>query len=218
MIDKCRCPLKWRPYFVKEREINHGVSIMKRQLIFIFLLGTVLSSCAFGDRRVLLDYQSSLPSLSGAATVKQEVVVLPFQDERAEKFIIGDVRNNWGMKTADVLAKNDVTTWITQAVENELGRAGFQVRHEGAEDRGEALQISGSVLRVYCTAMLSYEAEIQFQVKVEKTGKEVMTKVYSGGGGGGLNFAMTSKSYGEALNEALSRAVRSFVNELQAVV
>src|ERR1035441_993419 len=105
----------------------------------------LLGGCAFGDRRVNLTYppaNAGRPQVASAATRGQDqrnVVLLAFIDQREQKDRVGEVRNGFGMHTADVLAANNVAEWVTNAMRLELERAGFTVmvlsaRSDASED------------------------------------------------------------------------------------
>jgi len=188
----------------------------------------LLSACAFGDREVTLSYQpetaksdAKAAKVTTAATVppvaddgKLAFIVVPFKDERADKNIVGEVRNGWGMHTADVVVQNDVAQWITDGLKTELAKAGYRVVESAADD-STAAQIEGTVARVYCTALFSYEAEVSFFATLRRDGKDVINQQYHGTGSAGVNMAATSGSYKDSLNRALADALRSLIADLK---
>jgi uncharacterized lipoprotein YmbA len=188
----------------------------------------LLSACAFGDRKVTLSYQpetaesdATAAKVTTAATGapvaddgKLAFIVVPFKDERADKNIVGEVRNGWGMHTADVVVQNDVAQWITDGLKTELAKAGYRVVESAADD-STAAQIEGTVARVYCTALFSYEAEVSFFATLHRDGKEVINQQYHGTGSAGVNMAATSGSYKDSLNRALAAALRSLIADLK---
>lgn len=183
----------------------------------------LLGGCAFGDRKVPLTYppgqnivQRNAAQALAPAPNAQNVVLLAFIDQRPQKDRIGEVRNGFGMHTADVLAENNVADWVTLATEVELKKAGFKVTvlkvRPGAT---EEPVVSGEVITVHCGAYFKYGGEIEIAVKVEKAGRTVIQKTYSGKGSAGTNWAATSESYGHALGQALQSASQNFSAELQ---
>ena len=121
------------------------------------------------------------------------------------------------MKTADVVAKNDVAEWVTDAIVEEFQHAGYQVtRGSSSKESTSGLVVSGEVLTVYCTALFSYEGDVSFTAIVMKDGKELIRKRYTGQGGAGVNWAATSSSYGYSLSEALERAAKDLLRDLRA--
>jgi hypothetical protein len=186
----------------------------------------ILSGCAFGDRHVMLEYplveqgDTGLVSAAEAAELAairdESVVLVQFTDLRANKELIGEVLNAYGMRTADVYAENDARDWITDAIRLELENAGYTVvDRESAGASPEIPVLSGEVLTVFCTAYFSYDAEISFLTRVEKGGEEILTKRYSGTGTAGVNWAATERSYGESLSLALSNAIGNMIADLE---
>ncbi len=196
----------------------------KLSLPFCFCVMIALHGCAFGTRYVDLSYPPKNPAENGGGIAHaapasvagtQQIVLLPFEDRRLRKEKIGDVLNGYGMKTAKVVASNDVGKWVNDAIALELEKAGYQVkRAEKNPETSAGLVLSGEILRVFCTAYLSYEGEVSFRTTVKRNGKEILEKTYLGEGEAGLNWAATSKSYGETLSSALAIAISDLVHDI----
>ena len=201
--------------------MTHGRIVTRVMLV---VLASTLGACVLGDRKIMLDYppksDSGVVSAAKAATVATgaEVALAQFADERGEKKVIGDTQNAYGMRMADVIAVNDVPTWITDAVRSEMEQAGFTVIDEpSADEAAHTLMVSGEVITVYTTAYWSYEADVRFHARVQKAENTLLDKVYSGEGGAGTNWAATEKAYGHSLALALQDAARKFVSDLAAL-
>ena len=97
----------------------------------LVVFGLQMQGCAFSDRNVDLDY-SAVSGLTSNSS--QKVAVMTFDDARTNQETVGEVRNNVFIKTADVIATNDVSTWMTEALMTELEHTGVNVR----VPRGEA--------------------------------------------------------------------------------
>jgi hypothetical protein len=158
-----------------------------------------VNGCAFGTRQAALEYPPKKLSetyareqgSSSSSTNAPRIVLVPFTDERADKVNIGEVRNGWGMHTADVVSKNDVVQWINDAIKLELERAGYAVSvgQGGSPSKDDAV-LSGQILTVFCKALFSYEGEVSLFVTLERNGKE-MKRRYTGEGSAGMNLALT---------------------------
>jgi hypothetical protein len=198
---------------------------MNRTCQLLFALSLVVagaSGCAFGDRQVALQYPppadaAPAPAVARAPQRDITIVLARFSDDRTEK-TIGEVRNGWGMHTADVLTDTDVTTWIARAIARDLKAAGYTVRKATAETAGERVQISGQVLTTYCRALMAYEGEVSFFVQVSVDGEPVLNKRFAGRGSSGVNWAATGDAYGESLAIALREAVAQLSKELRVVL
>jgi hypothetical protein len=206
-----------------DRWHRDGMKRALRSLARLACLGALLmlGACAFGDRKVTLAYQpqAEAPAVSATlagtgAPANVTLVLLPFKDERPSEKIVGEVRNGWGMHTADVVAENDVAAWLTDGLRLELQEAGYRIVDE-TEAGPDAVRFEGTVVRVFCTALFSYEAEVSFSAVVRKNGEAVIDRHYHGTGTAGVNMAATSGSYKESLNEALRSALRSLLADLR---
>lgn len=196
-------------------------SILALLLVVVFSCGT---GCAFGTRDVELQYppeeniSSKLASEANAAPLAvqsgKEVLLIRFEDKRTEKERIGQVRNTYGMVTAKVVAANDVSDWLTNALKTELENAGYQVRVSDAkEESSNTPVIKGEILTVFCDSYLTYEGEVSLYVVVENNGQEILREKYSGKGGG-INVIASSEGFGNALAMALQNAAKNFIGDL----
>jgi hypothetical protein len=177
-----------------------------------------ISGCAFGDRHVKLNYPPPVsadePALTPAPAKSLTIVIARFKDERGNKNV-GEVRDGFGMHTADVVTDADLTTWVMTALAHELKAAGYAFQWGTATPSSERIQLSGDVLEAYSRALLTYEAEVSFFVELDVDGKSVMHKLFTGTAGAGLNWAGTEASYEESLSLALRNAVAQFLTELR---
>jgi hypothetical protein len=184
---------------------------------------TAFGGCAFGNRKVNLVYP---PGLNMAQRMKvatpapdaRSIVLLSFIDQRAQKDRVGEVRNGFGMHTADVLAVNNIADWITSATKWELEHAGFRVTVAKVRPAAGDPIVSGEVLKVHCGAFFKYGGEIEIALRLEQGGRTLIQRTYLGKGSAGTNWGATSESYSRALGEALQNATQNFVAEMQREV
>jgi hypothetical protein len=192
-----------------------------RCVLGLSALAASISGCAFGDRQVTLNYpppvsqEAPAPRLLSAPSRGMTIVVERFSDERGGGGPIGEVRNGWGMHTADVLTDTNVVVWAMKAVAHDLAAAGYTVKWAGPANDSERIQMSGQVLTAYCRAFMTYEAEASLMVQLTVDGKQVMNKRFFGRGGSGVNWAATGDGYGESLSIALRIAIADLVAQLQ---
>ena len=131
------------------------------------------------------------------------------RDDRGDKRDIGGVRNTWGMKTAKVVAKNDVATWVKQALMDELKHHGYEVTTAASP-----LAVGGKILEVYCDSYLTFEGKVMLAIELRREGTALLDKTYTGKGGGSLMIAGTGKAYAKALQEALATALYDAVADI----
>jgi len=197
------------------------------QVVVLCLLISSLCSCAFGNRHVTLNYPPQKQSDSSGSAVAEAAMqsngksidLMQFVDQRSNKSVIGEVRNGYGMHTADVVVENDVSGWLTNAVRIELEKSGYKVTlTSNKNDASSNIAMGGEILQVYCTALMTYEGEVSFFAQLQKDGKEILRKRYTGKGSAGMNWGAASESYGSSLAEALSLGIRELVADVNSAV
>ncbi len=172
---------------------------------FAVLVAVSFAGCAFGTRHPLLSYT---PVSTSAQPRNITIYVETFKDERTEKNVIGNVRNGWGLKTADVVTDTSVSEWITNALKAELGNGGYVV----AKDRVE-LAAGGEVITVYCDSFLQYEGTVTLGVVLKRNAEVLIDKKYTGKATN-LNWASTAKSYGATLELSLQNTMKQIISDI----
>jgi hypothetical protein len=195
------------------------------RLLLASAVVALLAGCAFGVRNATLLYPPKaepgiVPQAQAAsppAARKARIALVTFIDQRTEKKAVGTMRNGFGMRTADVLATNSVTDWVTQAVKMDLEKSGYTVVSAvGGVQAGTGAVVSGEVLNVFCDMYMSYTGQVSLLMRVSRDGKDLSTKHYSGEGSAGIAFAGTAESFAESLSLALAAALRQFIADLDA--
>jgi hypothetical protein len=200
---------------------------LKRVVRFVLAWAVIalLTGCAFGVRNATLLYPptAELGTVAQAqaavqpAPKKARITLVAFVDQRTEKKAVGTMRNGFGVRTADVLATNSVTDWVTQAVKMDLEKSGYTViGAAGSVQAGAGAVVSGEVLNVFCDMYMSYTGRVSLLMRVSRDRKELSTKHYSGEGSAGIAFAGTAESFAESLSLALAAALRQFIADLDA--
>ncbi len=189
-------------------ELGPRLRAIRLLLPVILLLAS--TGCAFGTRHVTLDYP--VPALAAKPSRNQQIYVAPVGDSRSRPEVVGHVLNGLGMKTAKVVARNDVTQWIRDALITELRHNGYDV----VDTEGSAAAVSGTVIHVECDSYLNYEGAVHLSVLLRKNGATLIDRIYTGEDSGGLNFAMTSTSYAAVLKGALQAAVQKIVSDINS--
>ena len=192
------------------------------------VLVTFLAGCAFGTRQATLVYppapESGQIPVAHAAVAPHskniKVVVFPFSDMRADKNVVGTVRNGLGMRTADVVAVNSVLDWVSLGLRTELLINGYTPRIGTPEDSAATPDpvISGDVLNMFSDMYLNYSGEVSLAARVNKGGKELLSKQYKGEGSAGIVWGATAESFAQTLALALSSAIKKLVADLDAML
>lgn len=188
---------------------------MLRRLWFPFVLLPLLASCAFVDREAELRY--SAPPRAAAAPLAEHaphvtVVVRDVVDRRKDTSVVGEVRNGFGMRTADVHGKGDGAAWLRDAAQSELQRCGFDVVEPG---RRSDLVVDVQLQNAHCTAYMDYEGDVCIAAKALRDGRALVDGVYTGKGGAGVNWSATDESFAETLDLALQDALLQFARDVR---
>ena len=192
-------------------------------ILSLFLL-PLISGCAFGTRHAVLIYPPSLYSKTAVATNAPPSIHLGkvslgnFSDERADKVVIGYVRNGYGIRTAEIHLDSAAEPFMTNAVQYELEKAGWEVVDQQTATNSDIPIISGEILVLHCDAYFSYEGDATLIIHATRNGHEVFKKTYSGNGGGDMNWAMTGEGYGKAVSQSVQEALLNFVRDLPVII
>ncbi len=202
-----------------------AIAYIGRLAISLFL-ASLLAGCAFGTREATLIYppapdgeaKSAVAQAAAPVSRNTKVLLQAFSDQRSDKNVVGTVRNGYGMRTADVIAKNSVTAWVTDAVAQELKKRGFTVIQSDPKAQPEAgsILVGGEILNVFCDMYFSYTGQVSLLVKVTDSKGEVVSRHYAGEGSAGLAFAATAESFAASLSLALAAALEKMMVDLDA--
>ncbi|MFA4889845.1 MAG: YajG family lipoprotein [Candidatus Omnitrophota bacterium] len=175
----------------------------------------MFSGCAFGNRYISLQYQ---PVTTLSVAIKQNVAIVKFTDTR-EKPELGEMRNGYGMKTADVLAKDqDVGAWVANALSDELIRAGYNVqKFSDAAPSDAEVVISGSVPEAYVKMYMTYSGTVRVSVTVTKSGVVVLNKEYTGHARG-LAMLCSTGDYENMLKRALQDIMKKMIPDITKAI
>jgi len=196
------------------------------KIIVLVIFGLLAGSCA--TRHVTLSYPPEADMKSTTASdaiasnlepgLRRTIILFQFKDLRLDKSKIGEVQNSYGMKIGDVIAENNVTEWINNAITIGLEDAGYNVvKLEEISNTKSIPVLKGEILRVYVSAYFTYGALVSLIVKLEIDNKLITFKKYNGKGGVGFNWASTGDSFGESLSLALADAIRQIVLDINNI-
>jgi len=107
----------------------HEIKVLAAVIPFaLFMTG-----CAFIDQRLALKYQPQAPEAPAPARRSTELLLSVRMDTDLQRrkdvgYIIGTVKNGYGVKTADAYTTDRIDDWIAGAFTSELTRVGFTVR------------------------------------------------------------------------------------------
>ncbi len=184
---------------------------MKRSVI-LFVLALSMSGCAFGTRRPMLTYSAVLPvAPKNNITIK----VAPFKDERTwSKEKIGDVRNGYGMRCADIIPQNSEEEWLADAFKKELTNAGYVI----SDGINTAVILEGIAHDIYVNAYMNYGGRLKLNIVLKKSDKVILSKDYSAETNCGMAWASTAASFGKTLEITLQEIMKKIIPDINKVL
>lgn len=184
---------------------------MKRSMI-LFVLALFMSGCAFGTRRPMLTYSTVLPA---APKNNITIRVAPFKDERTwSKEKIGDVRNGYGMRCADIIPQNSEEEWLADAFKKELTNAGYVI----SDGTNTAVILEGIAHDIYVNAYMNYGGRLKLNIVLKKSDKVILSKDYSAETNCGMAWASTVASFGKTLEITLQEIMKKIIPDINKVL
>jgi len=177
------------------------------------------TGCAFGDRHVTLSY---LPADDMTTRIDGQIAIVTFEDVRPRERLhdIGEVRNGFGMVTADVRIDTkkdqgniqDIGAWVADALSQELTLAGAAVLRVDSvsEASGYPVVVSGTISKLWVNMYLQYDAKIRTVVTITRNGSVVFNESVKGDHEAMAWFASVSE-YEKALTKTLQDWARNAV-------
>lgn len=99
------------------------------RLVGCVIVLMLFTGCALVDRNIPLTYKcSNLESgKNGNFYIEKPKEITSLPHNKKGQSDIGDIRNSYGMRTADVVTTTDIGEWIASAYAQELTHAGYSV-------------------------------------------------------------------------------------------
>lgn len=146
------------------------------------------------------------------------IAIVRFQDMRADREVLGYMRNTFGMRTANVVAATNVSAWVTDALKWELEQAGYRVtvlnNSRAAQPAGAVATVSGEIVRLNADDYFFNEGEVILRTKVAKNGKRVLDHQYTGNAGGRFKYEATGGDFAGTLSQALHNGLQDMVADI----
>ena len=184
----------------------------------------LMTGCAFVDQRLTLKY---LPPAAESRTARPTEVLLAVKmgtslQRRETSYIIGTVRNGYGIKTADAITSDRIDDWVASAFAGELGRAGFGVRRLDAlpPDPSRGLQV---VIRKLWVEQdpgfwtIGAITDLAFVMEIYSRGQLLKSVLIEAKGDSRTMFA-TSSHKEESLQKALEAAMVQAMQHVTAAL
>jgi putative transposon-encoded protein len=190
----------------------------------VLFLALAAGGCAFVDQKVDLSYQRTVNASGGSGEV---FIAKPKEyhglRKKSNSWVIGTVKNTYGMKTADVVTENDIGDWIVGALVEELSAAGYRTRTVTALPKDVSKGLDLTIVRVFVDQdpgffTVGAISDVQFTVEIWRNGTKLkqLNIVAKGDHRSGLGSAKTKAiSLRKALQAAMLEAVPEIIKTLE---
>ncbi|HAK89026.1 MAG TPA: hypothetical protein DHV16_04405 [Nitrospiraceae bacterium] len=185
---------------------------------------TMFIGCAFVDQKVDLSYEKVVNTRGGSG----DVFIAKPKDhhnimKKADGWLIGTVKNTYGMKTADVVTENDIGDWVVRALTQELSFAGYNVMPVTMLPDNVSKGIDLTVLKVFVDQdpgfwTVGAISDVQFAVEMWKNGMKVKSfNVSAKGDDRSMMGSAETKaiSLRKAMQAAMQQAVPEIIKTLE---
>ena len=193
--------------------------------LLLVLVALTFCSCAFVDQKIALTYDPSVNATGGSGElfVSKAVEMQSLSQKSGGLWIIGTVKNTYGMRTADVVTDNNIGDWVVGAFSQELRTAGYDVKPVTQLPTGVTKGMDVTILRVFVdqdSGFFSVGAisDLQFNVDIWKNGVKVKTINIAAKGddrsmiGGAETKALSLK---KALQAAMQQSIPEVITTLE---
>jgi len=187
------------------------------RLVAIVLVAFFSSGCAFVDQKVGLRYEQALTSGKGKGPIEIATPVAPtLETKKKGFFIVGAVKNTYGMKTADTVTQDSIPQWIANALKTELEAAGFDVQLVNNLSRPVKRGIETRVVKVWVDqdpGLLTVGAlgEVQFRMALYRGTNKVKEFDVDGRGQGSRSLIGDAETKAQSLQVALQACMKKAI-------
>ncbi len=187
------------------------------QVLVAIVASLGAGACAFTDIPITLPNKGLEDSVRGGKG-RQVVVYVPFEDARRIERC-GMQKNGYNMDTADAVCDVDPEAWIARLLADELRASGFRVLEEPGGHRPGALQIRGTLLKLFAEPVIGFwsgslESDLSVRLQATSdTGLDAEREFFVKGWKGGM-MASTKQPY----HTSLHRATQALLEEMVRAV
>ena len=190
----------------------------------LILFSGTMFGCAFTDRHVTLTPPTTIPQTFSPSTPsanKKTISVARPQDLRPDPTTVGNIKNGYGMVTAQVRSNNDIPMWVTNSIIQGLEQAGYRVeRVETVETALTPVAIDIAVSRAFTEHVAGFitvtgKGDIAAQIEVYRDGSRILRRMYAGKYEDRNFFVSTSAdAYQVLLDAAMKDFLRKTLTDL----
>lgn len=181
-------------------------------IVFVYLT----TGCAFVDQKVPLAYSQAVAGVEGGQGQSVQVETptgAELKENKKGLCIVGNVKNSYGMKTADTVTENSVPQWIADAMCVELEAAGFAPQTVDTLPATAERGISTRVIKVWVEQdpgfwTVGAIGEVQLRISLYRGGEVVKEFDVESKGQGDRSIVGDAKTKEESLRTALEACLK----------
>jgi uncharacterized lipoprotein len=187
---------------------------MNKKILTIALLSVIIfSGCALTTDRITLQYnqQQGISQIPGASNISVSVKV---NDSRPDKSKVSSKKNGYGMEMAPIVAEEDVSITIRNAIEQEIRIRGFRL---GSDDA--LVNVIADLTRFYSDFKIGFfsgdaVADLNMSVIVKSKNGDLLYSRNVVSNGIEQNTQLASGHNARlALNRALENSIKSLFSD-----
>lgn len=190
-------------------------------LFYLLILLTLLSGCATVDQKLSLIYRPvdrPFGRNTGEILVSRTDAGSPLKNKSGE-WIVGSQNNVHGVRQADLLSDRSVGEWISDALVQELGQAGYKASYVTTLPEGVARAVRISDINVFMNVnkgILTTDTrqELKFDVDIILGGTKVKTLAIAARDNKTLTFSASLEEKEVIMRQSLKDAMQQLIPEL----
>lgn len=190
-------------------------------LLLVFLISSMMAGCAFVDQKVDLSYEKTVGAKGGAGdlTIAKPTEMQTLTKKGDNLWVIGTVKNTYGMRTADTVTDNNLGDWVVRALTHELTEAGYVISHVDKLPNNVQKGLDVTIIRVWVDQDAGFWtvgaiSDVQFNVDIWRNGEKLKTLNLAGKADDRSMVGGTAETKGLSLKKALQAAMQQAVPEI----
>lgn len=193
---------------------------MRRSILGVIVIMMLFTlGCAFVDQKVPLVYNQEVAGVNGEkyGPIQIEKPTPPdLETTKNGLVIIGNVKNTYGMKTADTVTGDSVSDWVAQALSIELKAVGFAPQVVDSVSSSTGQGVKTRVLKVWVEQdpgfwTVGAIGEVQLRIALYRNGKRIKEFDIESKGQGDRSMIDSASTKEESLRIALETCMKKAI-------
>jgi len=177
---------------------------MRKSLVLCCLFCLCFTGCA-----TVKDTLGYVPVIEQQKKNDIALCVSTFEDARADKKYIGEVRDLFGIPVGEITTEDNVPNWIRNALKMELTNAGYSILDASSADN---YLIEGKIIKAFTKVRFEHRGYMTLEISLKKGDELLFQKTYDTARNDGLG-AYEYASCTEVLKYNLQEVCRNFIKD-----